>query len=388
MELINRIKRRCNITNMSLKQALFAYIFIGLLTALLCTLVIRLFIENWRHIIYQVHGMDYYNYDNGVDYMKQNIELSQGVLRQLKLLNHIESILVISCAVIAITCVSHQFYMRKLAEPIQILKSQMQYLGRDDLSFDSSYLSKDEMGEVCMAFNKMRLQLSENKKYLWELMEAQKEINAAFAHDIRTPLTVMKGYIQMLNQFYPSGEISEKKLMDMLRLLDNQIIRMERFTDTMKEIHTMEEWEVRKSEISFIELMGKLQENITSLSDGRIPIIIERNQTDLGLQCDENLILEVMDNLIINALRYAKSMIYIIPKLEGDKIYVYVRDDGEGFSKEALANGNRPYFTTEQEHYGLGLAICQTLCKKHGGNLELMNSIEGGAIVCAYFYMK
>lgn len=390
MDIKNRIKKRCDITNMPIKLALFVYIFIGLFTALLCSLVIRIFFENWRHIIYQVNGFadvaDYSGY--GSEYFRQTIQISNGVLSQLNFLNQVENILVVACAVIAIACVSHLFYKRKLEEPIQILQTQIQYLGRDDLSFDSSYRSKDEMGQVCTAFNQTRLQLSENKKNLWEIMESQKELNAAFAHDIRTPLTVMKGYIQILSRFYPCGDISEEKLMETLQLLDNQINRMEQFSNTMKEIHTMEEWEVCKKIHSFDEIMSKLQQNITPLSNGSIQIILDYNYVDVLLHCDANLILEVLDNLILNALRYAKTKIVILPQIEMDKLYLYIKDDGSGFTKDALENGNRPYFTTNREHYGLGLTISQTLCKKHGGNLEFMNSIEGGAVVCAYFYIK
>ncbi len=106
------------------------------------------------------------------------------------------------------------------------------------------------------------------------------------------------------------------------------------------------------------------------------------------IMCDENLIQEVVDNLIINALRYVVSQIDIIINLEQDKLYLYIKDDGRGFSKELLDKGIRPYFTTSDGHAGLGLTICRTLCKKHGGSLELMNSVQGGAIACAYFYVK
>lgn len=69
-------------------------------------------------------------------------------------------------------CVSHQYYKRKLEEPLRILKREMEFIGGDDLSFDCNYISNDEMGEICQAFNCMRKQLIKNQENLWELMES------------------------------------------------------------------------------------------------------------------------------------------------------------------------------------------------------------------------
>lgn len=70
---------------------------------------------------------------------------------------------------------------------------------------------------------------------------------------------------------------------------------------------------------------------------------------------------------------------------EGQKI---TQDDGPGFSADSLEKGTRPYFSTEEDHMGMGLSICRMLCKKHRGDLELTNSINKGGIACAFFYFS
>lgn len=393
MDMLERMKDKWNngVINATLKRALAFYIFIGLLTALLCSMVMILFFENWKSIVYQVHGATQAasDVDYGIAYRYMGSMLSETAKKQITILNLMEIVSVIACAVIAIACVSHQFYKKKLEEPLKILQTEMQYLGRDDLSFECSYVCKDEMGDICQTFNQMRIQLFENKRNLWDLMESQRELNAAFAHDIRTPLTVMKGYIQMLSNYYPTGKISEEKMLETLQMLDRQVGRMERFSNTMKEIHTIDEWKICQKSQTLQDVLQKIRRNIKGMSTDRIQITLQEfEMEDRVVVCDENLIQEVVDNLILNALRFADSDIQIMVRIESDKLYLYVKDDGKGFTKEALENGSRPYFSTSEEHFGLGLTICQTLCKKHGGNLELMNSIEGGAVACAYLYIK
>lgn len=387
--LMNRLKYR--MMNAALKKSLTIYIFIALITAFLCSMVIILFFENWRNIVYQVHvtelSIDELKYGNS--YITMNGLLPEEVQKPILVINLLEMLSVIGCVVIAVTCVSHQYYKRKLEEPIKILQTEMQYLGRDDLSFECSYISGDEMGEICRGFNQMRVQLSENKKNLWDIMESQKELNASFAHDVRTPLTVMKGYIQMLLKYYPEGKVSQEKILETLQMLGRQVDRMEQFSSTMKEVHTIEEWKICHKKQNLWNLLQKINRNVEGMSGGEILIILHGFQLEKEeIVCDENLIQEVVDNLVSNALRFTKSVIQITVKTEDSKLFIYVQDDGDGFTKEALEKAARPYFSTTQEHFGLGLTISRTLCKKHGGNLEIMNSIDGGAITCAYFYVK
>ncbi|WP_455716773.1 ATP-binding protein [Anaerosporobacter sp.] len=99
-------------------------------------------------------------------------------------------------------------------------------------------------------------------------------------------------------------------------------------------------------------------------------------------------ILEVLDNLLSNAVSYAKTTINLVLDVEENHFTLYIRDDGKGFSKEELYMATRPYYTGRGdgiEHFGIGLTISKMLCEKHGGTLHLSNSTKGGAIIAANF---
>ena len=71
-------------------------------------------------------------------------------------------------------------------------------ISNNNLDFSIKYDSKDELGELCSSFETMRFTLANNFSEMWRQMEERKQLNAAFAHDLRTPLTVLKGYNEIL----------------------------------------------------------------------------------------------------------------------------------------------------------------------------------------------
>ena len=101
---------------------------------------------------------------------------------------------------------------------------------------------------------------------------------------------------------------------------------------------------------------------------------------------------EVLENMLSNAIRYAGKQIDVMSDYDADsrEWILTVRDDGPGFSEEQLDKALRPYYKETEDggpddHFGIGLHICRELCKKHGGTLNVANSIRGGAVVTASF---
>lgn len=65
-------------------------------------------------------------------------------------------------------------------------------------------------------FEKMREQLQLNNSEMWNMIEEQKQMRSAFSHDLRTPLSVLKGYVEYLIRYYPKGKLSQEKIMETL----------------------------------------------------------------------------------------------------------------------------------------------------------------------------
>lgn len=291
------------------------------------------------------------------------------------------------------------FYQKRLASPLRILEDSVEQIRGNNLDFHVHYDSEDELGSLCDSVEDMRRELVRGKEEMWMLVERQKELNAAFAHDLRTPLTVLKGYTDFLARYLPEGKISEAKMADTLALMSEHLKRLENYSRTMKGIRSIDEVPFSPEVIRLGSLGKKIQEVVFALGQAGDVGIFYRGCTlkdgdngGLRVQADENIIMEVLENLLSNAIRYAGTQIEVISEYDMEKMefLLVVRDDGKGFSEEQLIKALKPYHKEHDsvemdEHFGIGLHICREFCKKHGGTLDVANSIRGGAVVTASF---
>ena len=132
------------------------------------------------------------------------------------------------------------FYQNKLRKPMEELVQASKRIAENHLDFCISYENKDEMGELCREFEKMREQLARNNQALWRTVEEEKMLRAAISHDIRASLSVLKGYQEMLMEYLPSEDIDMEQAMEMLSESGRQIERMDAFVETMRKLSSLE----------------------------------------------------------------------------------------------------------------------------------------------------
>lgn len=299
----------------------------------------------------------------------------------------------------AVILMLKRFYKNRLKRPFALLEKGVLEIQKQNLQFSLEYESQDEMGQLLKSMDKMRETLIENYEYMWKLIEEQKQLNAAFAHDLRTPLTVLKGYCEFLSRYLPQGAVSQEKMADILLLMTKQLERLSDFSKTMKEVRNLDEYPIEKENTELFHFC-KTIEGITEALNmgGDVTLSVKYLSEEMEKQkvfFDENIVLEVLDNLLSNAIRFAKSQVIVSIEIEekamGKYMYLYVEDDGKGFLDSELHKAIAPYYSSEQEeeHFGIGLYICNMLCNLHGGTVSLANRIEGnGAIISASFLIS
>ena len=282
------------------------------------------------------------------------------------------------------------FYAVKLKKPIQLLTKCADNIAGNNLDFTLEYENKDEMGTLCATFEKMRTELLNNNKNMWRMMEERKRLNAAFAHDLRTPITVLKGYSEFLLKYVPQGKITEEKLISTVSYMADSTVRLEQYVNTMNQVQKLEEIEFLPKAINFLEFSGKLESELFILSKESNKTFEMSSQINQSiLLFDEKIVLQVIENLFANAFHYAKSKIQFTQKSKSGFLIFEVSDDGKGFSQEELRMATQPFYKdkaeTNSQHLGLGLNICKILCEKHGGSIQLENNEMGGAKVKVTF---
>lgn len=297
---------------------------------------------------------------------------------------HILSIIVVPLSfIICIVIGSSLFYLKKLKKPLGILDNASLRIAKGNLDFNVEYESHNEFGHLAESFEKMRTSLYENNLEMWRITEEQRRLNAAFAHDLRTPLTVLQGYIDFLTKYIPEGKITTEKTLSTLSTMDDYLKRLTKFTETMSSLQKMSEMDLEYSEIDFGFLKVQLKDSIEIIAAGK-NIHFHSNGSG-SIFADNQAISEVFENLISNAVRYAKDNIKVMVCLDDGFLTITVTDDGKGFTKEALKNGSEPYFRDDNDsnHFGIGLYISKLLCEKHGGSLILENE-QGGKVTVKF----
>ena len=284
------------------------------------------------------------------------------------------------------------FYRWKIKRPLAILHKAAQKIGQSDLDFHVETPSSDELGQLCRSFETMRASLEENNRALWNTVEERRRLNAAFAHDLRTPLTVLQGYSDLLLDALPSGDLSPEKTVDTVLTMKRSLMRLQRYVESMNSLQRLEDLQPQKTSLSFSALCGRLRETGEILRQEGFSF---SSQGDGPVSLDTELLFQVYENLLSNAGRYAQSQVLAAAVLEGPVLSLTVEDDGPGFPPAALKRAAEPYYRGDNSpspqgelHFGLGLYICRSLCEKHGGRLTLANRPQGGARVTASFQVE
>jgi len=386
------------IRNLSLKKTILLYLVISLTAAFLLSGFTVHFARNMQNKIWE----KYINYADYTDVSQQygkkyEIEISRPNQSQMNRLDyHLSemcdfmvtySVLIFS--IVGSVAAVFFFYKNKLKTPLQELKDASQMIADNELDFHVSYENKDEMGTLCKEFEMMRSDLADNNRKMWRMIDDEKALRNAIAHDIRSPLSILRGYQEMLLEFVSAESIKTEDVIDILQTGMYQIDRIEHFTENMRKMSHLEQRELQCSEIELSELVKKIEAEAAMLSKKESKLCkVERVQEQNIVKVDEELVMEVTDNLLENAIRYAQKSIALQIKKKDGFLIISVEDDGIGFV-DTEEKVTEPFYhknpQDDLKHFGLGMYISRIFCEKHGGNLKIYNARQGGAHVEALF---
>lgn len=286
-----------------------------------------------------------------------------------------------------------RFYRLHIAEPLDDLSAAARRIAAQDLDFSIAPVQGKELGALSVTLEDMRASLLSAQRELWRTAEERRRLNAAFAHDLRTPVTVLKGTVEMARLREARGEHMDE---ERLETLAGQVDRLESYANAMSGLSKLEDREVTRTSIDAARLAGELFEHAADIVSSRgegLGLVCERGKLEGSACVDVPLVEEVMGNVLNNACSHAKKAIRVSVSCGasrdggGGVLTLTVEDDGPGFTPEALHRGCDPFYSDRKsaEHFGLGLNVSQILVQLHGGEIELGNASDGGARVSTTF---
>ncbi|EII6750685.1 two-component sensor histidine kinase [Clostridioides difficile] len=379
------------INNMSLKKTFFVLTLSSLIIASVLTTFAYILLNNLYNSIQDKYLKTPIN--TGIITIVQNNvnQFSDYDKTLLNIINILQLVLPLIFFIGLLLLADIIFYKVKLKTPIEILNKGAMEISNNNLDFCLEYNNNDELGNLCNAFEKMRSELNKNNIKMWTMINDRKQLNAAFSHDLRNPLTVLKGYSNYLTKYIPTGKLSDEKILSTTQLMSEHINRIEYYVENMSNAQRLEDLVVSKSMSNINKFIKNLDENISIIAKQEGKSFTLKSQiNNINLFFDENIILRVVENIISNAFRYARNNVSILIYLEQELLTFVIEDDGIGFSKESLKLALRPFYRDKtlndsNAHFGMGLYISKILCEKHGGSISIENNSTNSAKITAKF---
>lgn len=277
-------------------------------------------------------------------------------------------------------------FSKRLSKEMEILKETTENIQMENLDFDIKYSKILEINEILSAMSKMKTELQQSLNNQWKMEESQREQMAALAHDIKTPLTIILGNAELLEEL----DLNSEQRTFVKNILDESV-RMESYVKSLIEImKSKKEVVIKKKQIdsqAFIQNVIEFASSITI--EKNIEFIKKVRKIPQSFAADEELVHRAIVNVISNAVDYTPANGKILFEVNANDNYIafIVEDSGSGFTKEELKYATDKFFQGDKSrnsnfHYGMGLYIVKEALRQLEGNIYLENSKStGGAKV-------
>lgn len=284
----------------------------------------------------------------------------------------------VACLIIA----GRRFYRSRLAGPIAAMDDAARRIAANDLDFRVRATRDDELGRLCGQFEAMRAELARTEGELWRAAESRRQVNAAFAHDLRTPLTVVRGQAELIARIAGRDDVRAAAA-----AIVRQAERLSDFTDSMRGLDALEAAEVDPAPLDPAAWVREAAADAREVvRDAGCGLVVASAGLPPLVMADGRALSRIADNLVANAARYARSEVGVSLSWADGELELVVTDDGPGFRDVALKRAAEPFWGESKGaggHLGLGLYVARLLAEKHGGSLELARAEGGGALVRA-----
>ena len=277
---------------------------------------------------------------------------------------------------------------RYMTRPISNLEMVAGRIARGNYELRSKYHAKDEIGALAGSFNRMADTLVEHVQEK-ELEAKQKEdFTAAFAHELKTPLTSIIGYADMLN----SVELSEAERREAYFYIYSQGKRLESLSYKLLELVGMDKDSMQKRPVSTKKLEENLRITMRPIFAGRDikgKITLEKG-TIYG---DYELLLSLLYNLLDNAVKAIENdgLILLKGRNVEDGYEIRVADNGRGIPEDEIERIKEAFYMVDKSRSrreggaGIGMALCDRIVNLHGGELQIISKLGDGTVMKLFF---
>lgn len=287
-----------------------------------------------------------------------------------------------------VTLVAIGWFLRRiLLTPLAATSNAARQIAAGNLDVQLADSPVREMAELNSAFAAMSAELRASLEHQARLEEERRLFISAIAHDLRTPLFSLRGYLEGLEQGLAT---TPQKMAQYIRISREKADVLERLIADLFSYARIEYMEqtLRSESLELGALLRRVVEGRWRDAEGRgVTLDLDESPRPCSLRGDAHLLERAVENLLDNALRYtpAGGTIEVRWRCEGNRATFTIADTGPGIAPRHLAHLFEPMYradparSPETGGAGLGLAIARRILRAHGGDLVAANRATGGA---------
>lgn len=280
---------------------------------------------------------------------------------------------------------------RTVLRPISELKKATNEIKEGNLDYELAIGERDEIGGLCMDFEEMRQRLRDNAEEKLQYEQENKELIRNISHDLKTPITAIKGYVEGIMDGVAS---SPEKLDKYIRTIYNKANDIDKLID---ELTFYSKIDTNKIPYVFakININAYFEDCVEELG-----LELGAKNIDLGffdyteepvtVIADAEQLKRVINNIISNSVKYLdkkRGIINIRLRDEGDFVQIEIEDNGKGIAARDLPNIFERFYRTDSSRNssrggsGIGLSIVKKIVEDHGGRIWATSKESIGTVM-------
>ena len=305
-------------------------------------------------------------------YVRENYLLAMNMIYIVVLLGIIVFLLVFT------------LFVNNKVKYIKFLSSEVKVIKDEDFGKTIEVRGQDELAELCSSINNMSLELREKIDNEKKIEQNKNELITNVSHDLRTPLTSILGYVDLLKQ---NGFEDKEKFVEYISIIDERSKSLNTLINELFEYTKLNSHDI-KLNYNTVEI-GSLVEQLSGeysliFKKEGLELISEIPEEDIFVDIDIQMIVRALENLLINAKKYSVRNSQVLVKLlqESNDIVISVENKVENISQDDLDNLFERFYKVDKarktgDSTGLGLSIVKRVVELHKGlvKAELINGV-------------
>lgn len=316
-----------------------------------------------------------------------------GVMRYVTSLKLVDSqvnavtmlAVIVGLFIILTVFISNIYFINTIVVPIRGLTILAKQIAEGSYGIHADKKYDDEIGELTDAINEMSTKISQSEKM-------QTEFISSVSHELRTPLTAITGWSETL-MYDP--EIKGDSLRG-IQIISKEAGRLTKMVEELLEFTRIQDGRFNLS-IEQIDVEAELEDTIFAYGELLRQENIELNYQPSASEIpkmpgDPERLRQVFMNILDNAAKYGKDggTIDVTTDKQGESVVITIRDHGPGIPPAELPYVKNKFYkgSSKERGSGIGLAVCEEIISRHGGELIIANADDGGVIVSVKLPLK